>query len=370
MNSHENEAMFELLRMAISPSDSSQSFSKKLSVDEWARLHESALKQLLVGILYRAINRLPQDCRPSIDLIFQWASEAETIKGQNIQLNEEAARLTRLFTDCGRKSVVLKGPANARLYPDPYMRQAGDIDLWVEGDKKSVVDLVKSMGFEVNGDVFVDHHVHFEDHGVCVEIHYKVSSGNNNPFTNNRLQRYLEKEIEKAELVSEGFLAPTVKFNLVMQLAHIQRHFLDGGIGLKQLVDYYVLLQHSSDVERGDVAANLKKFGLWPVAGALMWILDQIFCLEKAKMLCAPDSRRGKKMLAEVLEGGNFGKAREAKAKNFLQAWLQKKKNVLCHFGFAPSEMLWHEILYWKRFVKSIPIRIRLRRVSIWNMGR
>ena len=35
---------------------------------------------------------------------------------------------------------TLKGQANARLYPDKLSRQPGDIDLWVEGGYKSVVE--------------------------------------------------------------------------------------------------------------------------------------------------------------------------------------------------------------------------------------
>ena len=370
MDSCEYEALFELLRMALCRPDSLL-FSKKLSDQEWERLHENALKQLLAGILYDAVRKLPQDLRPSMDLIFQWASEAETIKGQNIRLNSEASRLIQLFAERGYKAVVLKGSANARLYPNPYARQVGDIDLWVDCGKAKVVDLLESMGFKTEGyELFVDHHVHFVDNEIFVEVHYRVSSGNFNYFKNARMQRYLEREMLRSEVVPEGFCVPSIKFALVMQLSHIQRHFLECGIGFKQIVDYYILLQQSTEVERREVAANLKKFGMYRSASALMWLLHFILGLEKSKMLCAPNARLGKKMLAEIGEGGNFGNSYVVVENNFIQAWMNKKRRVLRLFSFDPLEMIWHEIYYWKVFIKSISLRIRLRKFSIWEVYR
>ena len=31
------------------------------------------------------------------------------------------------------QTAILKGQANARLYPDKHARQPGDVDIWVEG---------------------------------------------------------------------------------------------------------------------------------------------------------------------------------------------------------------------------------------------
>ena len=356
--------------MAVRPSCSTVSFSQKLSECEWAHLHEEALKQLLAGILYPAICRLPQELRPSMDLVFQWASEAETIKGHNRLINAEAARLTELFTKRGRKTAVLKGPANARLYPEPDMRQAGDIDLWVEGGKDSVLALLQEMGYEIDKkDLLAHHHVDLRpvEKGISVEIHYKASSGNMNPFTDARLQRFLEKEIQPVEPVSEGFNVPSAKFALVMQLSHIQGHLFDDGIGFKQIVDYFVLLQHTSAADRIEVSDQLVKTGLWHTAGALMWVLEYVLGLERSKMICDPDRRRGKKMLAEIEECGNFGFGKADPNEQFVLRWLKNRLRMIGLFWFAPAEVAFHELFYWKGFIRSIPLRVRLRKVSIWD---
>jgi hypothetical protein len=305
-----------------------------------------------------------------MDLVFQWASEAETIKGHNELLNAEAVKLTRYFAKNGHRTAVLKGPANARLYPDPYMRQAGDIDLWVEGSKESIDDLAKSTGLEFDAkDQFGEHHLRLLDceQDIDIEIHYRPSSGNQNPFTNARLQRFLAQEIQNQEMVPEGFCVPTIRFALVMQLAHIQRHFLADGIGFKQIVDYFILLQKSSEEDRSYVSARLGRLGLKPAAGALMWLLERVLGLEKARMLCKPDSRRGKRMLVDIGREGVFGFCNVKPGEHFFVSWSKRRMRELRLLWFSPFEIIWHELRYWMGFVKSIPLRVRLRKVSVWD---
>lgn len=204
-------------------------------------------------------------------------NEAESFRGLNKILNEDAAKLTEFFKSHGRRSAVLKGQANARLYPNPFLK----------------VDA---------------HHAHMKnDRGVEVEVHFRTSSGNFNPFSTSRLLKFLDREILNSEEVPEGFCAHSVKFALAMQLSHIFRHFIGGGVGLRQIVDYYVLLRHSCEDDRAELAANLNCLGLRRIAGALMWLLCEAFGLDESLMLCKPDEFRGEWLLREIVRGGNFG---------------------------------------------------------------
>ena len=369
------DTLYELLRIALDDGDLPCSLSRKLNAAEWNDLHLECIKQLIASVIYRAICRLPRDQQPPLEIAFQWAGEAETVKGQNKLLNEEAARLTELFASQGRKTAVLKGPANARLYPDPYMRQAGDIDLWVEGGRESVFDLLKKMGYQIPEEDFgSSHHVHLypAKNGIIVEIHYRPCTGTWNPFTRGRLLRYLEEKIPKAERVDEGFYAPSMKFALAMQLTHIQRHFVGEGIGFKQIIDYYILLKNSSEDDRREIASRLSYFGLAKVCRALMWIMGYVFGLDKSKMLCEPDEKYGKKMLAKIHNDGNFGVhavdwAKES-SMNFIVRWFKHRWGVLRNFWFAPVEVLGCELQYFIVFFKSIGFRIKRRKLSIWSI--
>ena len=67
-----------------------------------------------------------------------------------------------------------------------------------------------------------------------------------------------------------------------------------------------MLLQDGLDKER--VKDVLKSLGMMRFAGAVMWVMQEAMGLEKEFMLCAPDERRGRLLLAEIMQAGNFGK--------------------------------------------------------------
>lgn len=98
-----------------------------------------------------------------------------------------------------------------------------------------------------------------------------------------------------------------MKFALVMQLAHIQRHLLSEGVGMRQVIDYYFLLKSDASNQRDDVFYKLKSFGLNHMAGALMWLLHVVLGLEEEYLIAPMDEKRGRMLLRAIMEGGNFG---------------------------------------------------------------
>ncbi|WP_290954029.1 nucleotidyltransferase family protein [Fibrobacter sp.] len=384
------ERLFALLRLAFGAAEEDYTHFKVETAKEWSLLYSLASKLSVVGIAYAGVCKLPKDRRPPLNLALQWASEAEAIRGHNRLINAEAAHLTELFQKQGRRTAILKGAANARLYPDAFIRQCGDIDIWVDGGRETVVTLLQDLGMmapEPTESFFFSHgksreelyamakrklavsghHVHLAQklNGISIEVHFRPSSGNLNPLTNRRLQRYLLAELAHTELVPEGFYVPSLKFALAMQFSHIQRHFVAGGIGFKQVADYFVLLRNASASDREEFARQLRKFGFYRMCGALMWVLGYVFGLERERMLCAPDAIRGKLMLEQILRGGNFGYYEKGESLSIIPRWFFRRCRALRFQSFAPSEVIWSEVSYWKNFIRSIPYRIKLRKASI-----
>ena len=105
------------------------------------------------------------------------------------------------------------------------------------------------------------------------------------------------------------------------------------------------------------VQRELKYLGLWKFAGAVMFVLHEVLGLSEEKMIAPMDEKRGKLLLAEILDGGNFGRHFTKYAgfthqsmgkKYFLKIW----RNM--HFvRFYPAEALsepifrtWH--FFWR----------------------
>ena len=371
------QPFFALLRLAMT----GEQFDSVPTAEEWSEFYQMAGIQSVTGVCFTAFPRLTKAQQPPVELMVRWMGEAEDIRRMNELQNQEAARLTRLFTEAGRRSAILKGQANARLYPDRLSRQVGDIDIWVEGGKKGVVALLMELGLVTElGSTSVDgkptasyHHVHLpptKDH-IVVEVHFRPSSGNFNPFTNRRLQRWLEQEIASScQPVDEGFNVPSVRFALMMQLSHVQRHFLVGGIGLRQICDYYWLLKNSTDEDRREVASQLGSFGLRYTAAALMWVLGEVLHLDEGLMLCQPDSYRGEWMLREIMAGGNFGHHAEREKHGTLRRVMEGRLRHLKLMRFDFWEEFWVEVNFCKAVITTLPTRIKYRTLSLRTIPR
>ena len=179
------------------------------------------------------------------ELLLQWMAESQMLEKANVRLNDAAIQVSEWFRKKGLRTCILKGQGNALMYPNPYSRTPGDIDIWVEGEDKRVISFVRSISPHEKA---CYHHIEFPSYkGVEVEVHYRPS------FLlcfwhNRKLQKYYErvKEEQFSHLVmlgEQGEVAiPTAEFNLIFQLTHIFSHLMNEGIGLRQLVDYYYVL--------------------------------------------------------------------------------------------------------------------------------
>jgi len=266
------------------------------------------------------------------------------------------------FAKKGFRACVLKGQGNAMLYPDPYSRSSGDIDVWVEGTPKEVAHFILQV--KPDAELWY-HHGHFPDYkGTEIEPHYRPDWFSS-PWMNRKLQRWFRAEAPEQfghELADYGFAVPTTAFNLVYQLCHIRRHVLNEGMALRPLMDYYYLLK-SCQGNYPDVLPLLKSFGLMGIAGAVMYIMREVFGMADEELLVPADAWRGKTMLEEVYLTGNFGKfdarVSEAQRNSKRGRFLNRVKRDVRFFAQYPGECFLEPIfrtylIFWKKcFVKA-----------------
>lgn len=395
-----------------------------------------------MGVLFDGIKKLPAEhVGMEKELLLQWMAESQMLEKANVRLNDTAIQVSEWFRKKGFRTCILKGQGNALMYPNPYSRTPGDIDIWVEDGDKRVISFVRSISPHEKA---CYHHIEFPSYkGMEVEVHYRPS------FLlcfwhNRKLQKYYERVKEEqfshqVMLGEQGEIAiPTVEFNLIFQLTHIFSHLMNEGIGLRQLVDYYFVIcdfykvyQNSSNPSvslskgsstfspspsssgSGDVTApsrcseplrskdggpskvspncagwdrrdaigdmtsatatalssfaanssaaidrvqkELKELGLWKFAGAIMYIMQEVFGMPASRLIVHPNEKYGKFVLNEVLEAGNFGKhdARNRFGRSQLGHNLQRVYRDIRLVRYFPAEALceplfriWH--FFWR----------------------
>ena len=302
---------FDFLRFCIG----SESEKPDTLVDaDWKEIYTIAQKQCLVGVLFDGIKKLPAEhIGMKKELLLQWMAESQMLEKANVRLNDAAIQVSEWFRKKGFRTCILKGQGNALMYPNPYSRTPGDIDIWVEGGDKRVISFVRSISPHEKA---CYHHIEFPSYkGVEVEVHYRPSFLLCS-WHNRKLQKYYDRVKEeqfshRVMLGEQGEVAiPTAEFNLIFQLTHIFTHLMNEGIGLRQLLDYYFILSMLSvNCEMlTSLQKELKELGLWKFAGAIMYIMQEVFGMPASRLIVPPNEEYGKFVLNEVLEAGNFGK--------------------------------------------------------------
>ena len=406
MLSQQQRIFFEFLRFCIG---TVQEVPSSLKGADWRVLYAMARKQCLVGVLFDGIKRLPADVGMDKGLLFQWMAQNQTLRKANARLDKAAVEVAEWFGRKGFRTCVLKGQGNALLYPSGMERTPGDIDLWVDGGDRKVVSFVRSLSPD---EKVCYHHIGFPEYnGVEVEVHFRPS------FLfcfrhNRRLQGYYERVMDeqfahRVKLGEQGEVAvPKAEFNLIFQLTHIFTHLMNEGIGLRQLLDYFFLLKNTDfigntdgdgfllntdftddtdkfsgntdgdgfllntdftdntdriggnadGVDRRLLQDELRELGLWEFAGAVMYIMKEVFGLEDNKLIVPPDVKRGRLVLKEVLEAGNFGQydKRNWFGHSALGHNLQRLYRDMRLVRFFPAEALsepffriWH--FFWRK---------------------
>ena len=391
-----------------------EDMSRVIAGMDWQELYSFASKQALLGLCFEGIERLGEEYPEELkrnpigrELLMTWMGKAQQIRRQNMKVNTVASKLFSMLREDGLRCCVLKGQGNALMYPNPYSRTPGDIDVWIDASRERIMEYA-SKKFELGDDIRLQHLETSLD-GVPVELHFFPCSMNN-PIYHARLQKWFRRnaDLQCSHIVGlpdgAGDIAiPTTAFNVIYQLTHLYHHFFDEGIGMRQIIDYFLVVNDFSknvflnnDLSNhpvnfsnhpvplskegstfspspsssgsGDVTApsrcseplrskdggpskvspdcagwdrlggngdttstaldvvqkELKYLGLWKFARAVMYVLHEALGLPKEKMIAPMDKKRGKLLLAEILNGGNFGR-HFTKYGHFTQQGMAKK---------------------------------------------
>ena len=360
------DAYFAFLRYSLG---GKRDISRVIVGMDWQNLYSFASKQAILGLCFDGIERLgeeyPEELRLNPierELLMTWMGKAQQIRRQNRKVNTVASKLFSMQRKDGLRCCVLKGQGNALMYPNPYTRTPGDIDVWVNASREEITEYAKCH-FKLEDDIRF-HHLETSLDGVPVELHF-FPGIMNNPIYNARLQKWFKRnaDLQCSHIVGlpdgAGEIAvSTTAFNVIYQLCHLYHHFFDEGIGMRQIIDYYYVVNNDELLLiRDTLHRELKHLGLWKFARAVMYVLHEALGLSEEKMIAPMDEKRGKLLLAEILNGGNFGK-HFTKYGHFTQQGMAKKyflkiwRNM--HFvRYYPAEALcepifrtWH--FFWR----------------------
>ncbi|MCM1078841.1 MAG: nucleotidyltransferase family protein [Bacteroidales bacterium] len=321
--------------------------------EEWEQLYAMARKQTMSGIAFAGVESLPAEQLPLRYRLIQWKVVADRLVARNGKVSACCRILYERFRKAGFHAMVLKGQGNLCNYPSHLrqLRMPGDIDVFVYNDTgHSVRDVIKYCTSFRKGRFIYYHNLDwpvFKD--IPVEVHYRPT-WLFSPLSDVKLQKWFRSHRSVVEY--DGYGIPAAEFNVVFQLLHMYKHIFEEGIGLRQLFDYCCLLEKldAGICENDALLRTLQELGLLKFAGAVMYVLREVFMMPEHNMLCIPCEREGRMLLADILHGGNFGRYDSGRKWHLqpdsdvwtrvMYAW-QKSCHNFRYFRSYPEEVLW-----------------------------
>lgn len=308
------EHFLELIRVSIGSADS---FSFIPTKEDWKTFYSLSKKHTILGICFNGIDKLFREYPEQVvnlpmQLKMLWIGAADGIRQRNELLNYRCTQLSEKLLADGFRSCILKGQGVAALYGEElqYLRQSGDIDIWVDGGREAVIDYV--MGIVPTRD-FDQKHIQFHIFDdVDVEAHWIPVNRCSFKF-DRLLGQYFDFQRERQ--FSDGSAAnyPTADFQLVHQLLHVYGHYVYEGVGIRQIMDLYFSQVFCVKFEPEKVKEVLDLFSrmsLMRFVAAAQWVMYELFANKTDAsdwLICEPDENEGRRLLAEIVSGGNFG---------------------------------------------------------------
>ena len=280
---------------------------------EWnAVLEESNQQSVLLQVFSAAQPFLPEDVRK------QWKPLCDRIIANNVRIEWEHSELHEVMTKANMPYVVIKGCASSERYPDPSLRIMGDVDFLVAPENIDAAGkLLEGVGFELEERDEEEIHVVYRraaSGGWSVwEMHWQVNGVPAGPV-GEQVDQYLSTAIldgVDSRTPSGTFKATSTFHHGLVLLLHTATHLINTGVGLRHLCDWAVFVQGLSDDEFCSLfEEKLKAVGLWCFAQLLTQLASRSLGLREVSW-ASGDDQLVEQMIADIFDGGNFGRKDE-----------------------------------------------------------
>ena len=329
-----------------------------LQPEVWKRVYMLACKQTVEGIVYDGMMRLPDHYYPPKDLLLNWVVRVDSIEKRNKRINNVVSELYEIFARNRITAFLVKGQGVASCYEEPSHRVCGDID-WFFPDKQHFNKANRL--FEKNG-IKVEKQAKFSKsytwRGFLIEHHCRLLDIDD-PFCIPYLRKLLQQEyayVIDLHLNEQLIRLPSPVLMHISVNAHILKHLLTSGIGIRHLCDSArVCCTYPHTIETESFKKIYGKLGIY------RWI--QLLNNSLVNYLGMPEEylpfplepqQKSEQMMQDVLRSGNFGMyggplSQSAdtprKHKKAYFHWIERLIRYVRYVRYAPSEACWNPVI-------------------------
>ena len=176
---------------------------------------------------------------------------------QAIAQAHDGEQIMRALCDAGMRCMPLKGWAMAALYPEAHMRQMADLDILARPyDFETVAAAMAGLGFSRKDQESEWMHDNFYKGMVTVEVHKRLSDDKG------AIRAWERGTWDRARQLRDGVCEMSLEDHFLFHFVHMHKDFCHGSLGLRRIVDTWLLDQRMGDMDADYVNGQLEAMGL------------------------------------------------------------------------------------------------------------
>lgn len=236
--------------------------AKHLDGASWGKLFELSKKHDLAHLIGYALKN--SENKPNEDIRKAFEQEMNMALFRYVKISYDLEAMSNAFEKAQIRFIPLKGSVIRKYYREPWLRTSGDIDILIADSdiEKAKKVLVKELNYTYVSEwnYEVSFHTPAKTH---IELHHTLSD--ENEAINNVLAGVWERSYPIAassfhyEMCDEMFY--------FYHIAHMAKHFVNGGCGIRPFIDIWVL-NHNCEFDKQKRYELLNDAGLLRFAKA------------------------------------------------------------------------------------------------------
>lgn len=290
----EQNYIIELLKCAITnttPSTPDESLDWDV-VFNYAKIHR------IVPVLYFSIQNLPEEYKSKVTNLDQYELAYKSNLVDDANRENEISIITKLLASNDVDYILLKGSVTKHFYPDTSMRMMSDVDvLYRNADSKDIKTMLEENGYTQTKSTPKDAMYLSSNKLVKVEMQESLLDDG---FTD--WLKYLDSIWDRCEKNTDKEYTMTPEDFYIYHIVHMAKHFINGGIGLRHVLDTWVIKNHYQDLDSEYAEKIFKELSLDKFENTVTdlckyWFEDNI-----------PSNKKAIGLISEyIFENGAFG---------------------------------------------------------------
>lgn len=267
MNTDYHQTIISLIKSAIK----SESVNPPDNIN-WGKVLGISENHQMTPIIYYGIHNSNINLSGDIKNKFKQSTYSST--ALNEQQNYAISDLFKEFSYNNIDYMPLKGMLLKQLYPNPEMRVMSDIDILIKIEQYDIISkIMKNLGY--NEITESDHEfVWRKPPMIVIELHKRLIPSYNKDYyayfgDGWQLAERSEYEDNRYEMSAED--------KLIYIFTHFAKHYRDGGIGIKHLIDIWVYKNNYQNLDERYIKEELTKLQLYEFYLNILTTIDVWF---------------------------------------------------------------------------------------------